>query len=113
GELPSDKPPDRKGPSPGRIQLLLSQLLGRKRAAIGLTVEQVAQLAGISTVEIERYEGGAKVPFEHVVVLARILSIPMGELPGFRGDGDTPVEQAVSGAARALADPLLVIYTFR
>jgi hypothetical protein len=108
GRLAQEKPAS-------RIDLQLAQLLTRKRRAIGLSLAQASSLSGISVADIERYERepGARVPFDHVVVLARVLGIPTSDLPGLRGDGETPVQHAVKAAARALAEPLRVTYSSR
>jgi len=99
--------------APSRIHLQLAQLLARRRRAIDLGLAQASALSGIPAADLERYEREptARVPYEHVVVLARVLGIPTSELPGLRDAGETPVQQAVKSAARALAEPLRVVYT--
>src|SRR5205814_1119066 len=87
-----------------RLGQQLCAMLVRRRHAIGLTVLQVSSLSRIAVADVEAYEAGAKVPWDHLVVLCRVLGIPLVDLPGFRPDAGTPVQQALRGAQHALAD---------
>src|SRR5947207_3240435 len=73
-------PPAAAGAS--RLAVQLGRVLKRKREGIGLTLGQAASLSGINLSDIASYEGGGKTPFDHALILARILGISPGELPG-------------------------------
>jgi hypothetical protein len=82
---PAGGPP--KGPSQRRMSVTLGKIFERRREAIGLTLAQVAKLSGIPEPELKVYEAPTatvRLPYDHAVVLARVLGIPPQEMPGLR-----------------------------
>jgi hypothetical protein len=79
-----------KPSSSRRISPALKQIFQRKREQIGLSIEKVAELAGVDKAEYMRFEatnGGARLYYDHAVVLARVLGIPPNDMPGMRQQG--------------------------
>jgi hypothetical protein len=80
-----DKPP--RASSSRRLSPTLMRVFKRRREQIGLTVAQVARLAGIEEEELSRFEGTGgnhRLYYDHVVVLARVLGVRPQDLPGLR-----------------------------
>jgi transcriptional regulator with XRE-family HTH domain len=82
------------------------KIFQRRREQIGLSVNQVSDLSGISVEDLARFEatqGNARLFYDHVVVLARVLGIKPNELPGLRArDAKDPVREHVEQLERAL-----------
>jgi len=91
-----------------RLSPTLMKVFQRKREQIGLSIEQVAKLTGIDEEELMRFEGtngGHRLVYDHVVLLARVLGIRAAELPGLRATRDA--KDAVGGALASLHTALL------
>lgn len=97
-------------PSGSRIALQLARVLKRKREEIRISLPQVAALSGIAAPRLAGYEADGKVPFDHVLVLARILGVAHGDLPGMRSSGESPVGRSISTVKQALAETLRLTY---
>ena len=70
-----------------RLTPTLLRVFARKRKQIGVSLEQVARLSGITKADLERYEDDAvatSITYDQVVVLARVLGVSADELPGLR-----------------------------
>jgi transcriptional regulator with XRE-family HTH domain len=88
------------------------QIFQRRRKQIGLSLEQIAKLSGVEKEELERFEntqGAHRLLYDHAVVVARVLGLKPGELPGLRAKDDR--DDAQSAAAElyraVLAGPTL------
>ena len=97
-------------PSTSRLAAQLGKLLKRKREAIGLSLSHCSGLAGISAVDIAEYEAGAKTPYDHAMVLARVLGLSPTELPGFRSSSESPVKGAIASAMTGLKETMRLVY---
>jgi transcriptional regulator with XRE-family HTH domain len=63
------------------------EIFKRKRAQIGLTLEQLSRISGLpfdELKELERSRPGYGLLYDHAVALARVLGIHPSELPGLR-----------------------------
>ncbi len=92
-----DRPP--KPSSSRRLSPTLMKVFQRKREQIGLALPQLAKLTGIEEEELTRFEGtngGHRLVYDHVVLLARVLGIRPDEMPGLRS-GRKP--KSAAGAA--------------
>ena len=70
-----------------RLTPTLLRIFARRRKQVGVSIEQVARLSGISKAELIRYEDEttpASISYDQVVVLARVLGLSTDELPGLR-----------------------------
>lgn len=89
-ELLDDPVRDQAQRSPGtdrRLTPTLLRVFARRRKQIGVSLDQVARLSGISTAELVRYEDEAvptSITYDQVVVLARVLGVSLEDLPGLR-----------------------------
>lgn len=64
------------------------KIFQRRREQIGLTIGQVAKLAGIEEDELMRFEGTNgqhRLVYDHAVVIARVLGVRPQDMPGLRG----------------------------
>jgi transcriptional regulator with XRE-family HTH domain len=92
-----DRPP--RPSSSRRLSPTLMKVFQRKREQIGLSLEQLAKLTGIEAEELLRFEGtngGHRLVYDHVVLLARVLGIRPEEMPGLRSGRKT---KSAAGAA--------------
>ena len=70
-----------------RLTPTLLRVFARRRKQVGVSIEQVARLSGISKSDLLRYEdagNSASITYDQVVVLARVLGLSADELPGLR-----------------------------
>jgi hypothetical protein len=70
-----------------RLSPTLMKIFQRRRYQIGLSIPQVAELAGLEQEELTRFEatnGQHRLLYDHVVVVARVLGLRPHELPGLR-----------------------------
>ncbi len=69
-----------------RLSSTLGKMFGRRRKEIGLSLAQVAKLTGIGEPELAQYETGAvtRLPYEHAIVVSRVLGIRSQDMPGLR-----------------------------
>jgi len=70
-----------------RLSPTLMKIFQRRREQIGLSIGQVAKLAGLEEDELVRFEGTNgqhRLLYDHVVVVARVLGIKPHEMPGLR-----------------------------
>ncbi|HZS36776.1 MAG TPA: helix-turn-helix transcriptional regulator [Polyangia bacterium] len=102
-----------KPSSSRRLSPTLMKIFQRRREQIGLTIAQVAKLAGIEEDELMRFEGtgGAhRLNYDHAVILARVLGVRPQDMPGLRGrEAKDDVAPHIQELERALlAGPQLV-----
>lgn len=85
------------------VMRIISQRLKDKRKETGLSLEQLAEKAGISTSYLAYIEMGRRKPtLETLQKLAAALHIPMSELVKAPKDGEhAPAGDGVGGASRA------------
>ncbi len=77
-----------KPSSSRRLSPTLMKIFQRKREQIGLSIAQVARLAGIDAEEYLRFEGTNgqhRLLYDHAVILARVLGVRPQDMPGLRG----------------------------
>lgn len=101
-----DRPP--KPSSSRRLSPTLMKIFQRKREQIGLSIAQVAKLTGIDEEELTRFEGtngGHRLVYDHVVLVARVLGIRPQDMPGLRS-GKEP-KDAAGAALGSLTTALL------
>lgn len=96
-----------------RISPTLMRIFQRRRKEIGLSLEQLARLSGVSVEELTRFEntqGQHRLVYDHAIVLARILGLKPSDMPGLRGkEGPPDVATMAAQLERAiLSGPLLV-----
>jgi hypothetical protein len=95
-----------KPSSSRRLSPTLMKIFQRRREQIGLSLKQVADLSGIALEDLARFEatqGNARLFYDHVVVLARVLGLKPHDLPGMRArDSRDPVKEAIEELERAL-----------
>ena len=105
------KPP--KPSSSRRLSPTLMKIFQRRRQQIGMSIAQVAKLAGLEEEELTRFEGTNgqhRLLYDHVVVVARVLGIKPHEMPGLRHkDPKDEVQPQVDDLQRVmLAGPILL-----
>jgi transcriptional regulator with XRE-family HTH domain len=95
-----------------RLSPTLMKIFQRRREQIGLTIEQVAKLAGVEEDELMRFEGTNgqhRLLYDHAVIIARVLGVLPQDMPGLRTreakDDLLPVVQELERAL--LAGPQL------
>jgi transcriptional regulator with XRE-family HTH domain len=79
-----------------RLSPTLMKIFQRRREQIGLTIKQVARLAGLEEEEYARFEGTQgqhRLVYDHAVVLARVLGVKPQDMPGLRAK-DSPDDVA-------------------
>ncbi|HEY7957935.1 MAG TPA: helix-turn-helix transcriptional regulator [Polyangia bacterium] len=94
-----------------RLSPTLMKIFQRRREQIGLSVQQVARLAGVEESELVRFEGTAgqhRLVYDHAVVIARVLGLKAADLPGLRPSKERgEIERHLGEVSRALlAGPL-------
>ena len=103
-----------KPSSSRRLSPTLMKVFQRRREQVGLSIKQVAKLAGIEEAEYARFEGtqgNHRLVYDHVIVVARVLGVPPHELPGLRlraptGDG----KAIIADVERALRAGLVLVF---
>jgi transcriptional regulator with XRE-family HTH domain len=90
-----------------RLSPTLMKIFHRRRQQIGLSIEQLAKLSGVDRAELERFEGTEgrhRLLYDHAVVVARVLGLKPGELPGLRAkESRDGVRQHLSDLYAAMA----------
>jgi transcriptional regulator with XRE-family HTH domain len=103
-----------KPSSSRRISPALMNIFKRKREQIGLSIEQVAKLAGVEENEYMRFEatqGGHRLIYDHAIVIAKVLGVPPAEMPGLRpmqGKEETTAARLTALEQALVSGPLLV-----
>lgn len=98
-------------PSPSRLALILGRVIKRRREAIHLTLAQVASMTNISQTQLAGYEAGSKTPYDHAILLARLLGIRLDDLPGLRASSTTPLLAAIEETRRRAGETMRFAYT--
>ncbi len=103
-----------KPSSSRRISPALMAIFKRKREQIGLSIEQVAKLAGVDEREYMRFEatqGGHRLIYDHAIVIAKVLGVSPAEMPGLRplpGKDETVAARLTALEHALVSGPLLV-----
>jgi transcriptional regulator with XRE-family HTH domain len=103
-----------KPSSSRRISPALMSIFKRRREQIGLSIEQVAKMAGVEENEYMRFEatqGGHRLIYDHAIVIAKVLGVPPADMPGLRplqGKDETVATKLTALEQALVAGPLLV-----
>jgi transcriptional regulator with XRE-family HTH domain len=95
-----------------RMSSTLTKVFQRRREQIGLSIDQVSKLSGITAQALKAYEtagGPDRLLYDHAVILARVLGVRPQEMPGLRPrENKDDVPGLVGELSRAvLSGPLI------
>jgi len=96
-----------------RLSPTVLKIFQRKREQIGLSLEQLAKISGISIEDLkrmDRIDADYRLTYDHAVVLARVLGIGPQEMPGLRArpTKDGPAERLDQIQSWLLSGPVLI-----
>jgi hypothetical protein len=115
GQFEKESP--KSAPKIHRISSTLAKVFVRRREQIGLSLQQVSKLSGISEAALKSYEstgGPDRLLYDHAVILARVLGVRPQEMPGLRPREDKDdVAGLVGELARAVMQGPLISFEGR
>jgi transcriptional regulator with XRE-family HTH domain len=115
--LPPAAQPGASSSSPAsssqRLSPTVLKIFQRKREQIGLSLEQLSKISGISLAELKRMDladPDYRLTYDHAVVLARVLGIGPQEMPGLRArpTKDGPAERLDQIQSWLLSGPVVI-----
>lgn len=95
-----------------RLSPTVLKIFQRKREQIGLSLEQLSKISGISLEDLkrmDRIDADYRLTYDHAVVLARVLGIGPQEMPGLRArpTKDGPAERIEQIQSWLLSGPVI------
>jgi hypothetical protein len=95
-----------------RLSPTVLKIFQRKREQIGLSLEQLSKISGISLEDLkrmDRVDADYRLTYDHAVVLARVLGIGPQEMPGLRArpTKDGPAERLEQIQSWLLSGPVV------